>query len=117
MEITVMNLTAKQQSPISFEQYVSGKFDCPWSDCRWVEGALVQVPLESGQNNAIALDQPHTRHLYGRSPNCLARGPFSLPQRVPKAFLKTTLLSQIRPLSVIAGLALHSPRPCRRPDH
>ena len=48
-----MNLTVKQPS-VSFEQYVAGQFDCPWSDCLWVDGELVEVPPESGLNNAIA---------------------------------------------------------------
>jgi len=48
-----MNLVAKTV-PVTFEQYVSRAFECPWSDCRWAEGELVPVPPEYGQNNEIA---------------------------------------------------------------
>lgn len=48
-----MNLVANTK-PVTFEQYMTGIFDCPWSDCRWVEGELVPVPPEYGQNNEIA---------------------------------------------------------------
>ena len=49
-----MSVAIKRPSIITFENYVAGNFDCPWSDCLWVDGELVQVPPESGQNNAIA---------------------------------------------------------------
>ncbi|MEM9219605.1 MAG: Uma2 family endonuclease [Cyanobacteria bacterium P01_F01_bin.150] len=39
---------------VSFEQYVSGQFECPWSDCVWVDGEIVEVAPESGRNNRIA---------------------------------------------------------------
>ena len=39
---------------MSFEQYISGDFEYPWSDCLWVDGDIIEVAPESGQNNSIA---------------------------------------------------------------
>ncbi|MEM9219003.1 MAG: Uma2 family endonuclease [Cyanobacteria bacterium P01_F01_bin.150] len=52
---------------ISFEQYVSGQFECPWSDCIWVDGEIVQVAPESGQNNNIAIFLTLEFGFYSRS--------------------------------------------------
>ena len=60
-----MNLTVKQPK-VTFEEYVAGQFDCPWSDCLWVEGELVEVPPESGLNNAIAIFLTVEFKLYAR---------------------------------------------------
>lgn len=50
-----MNLTTKAPVSITFEQYISGAFECPWSDCVWVDGEIIEVPPESGRNNQIAI--------------------------------------------------------------
>ena len=49
-----MNIAIKDPLHMTFEQYVTGQFDCPWSDCLWVEGDIVEVPPETGLNNEIA---------------------------------------------------------------
>ena len=52
---------------MSFEQYVSGQFECPWSDCVWVDGEIVAVAPESGQNNSIAIFLTLEFGFYSRS--------------------------------------------------
>ncbi|MEM9217821.1 MAG: Uma2 family endonuclease [Cyanobacteria bacterium P01_F01_bin.150] len=49
-----MNLITQPISQISFEQYMAGEFECPWSDCRWESGEIVPVPPEYGENNEIS---------------------------------------------------------------
>ena len=52
---------------MSFEQYISGQFECPWSDCIWVDGEIVEVAPESGRNNSIAVFLTLEFGLYSRS--------------------------------------------------
>ncbi|MEM9219004.1 MAG: Uma2 family endonuclease [Cyanobacteria bacterium P01_F01_bin.150] len=54
---------------ISFEQYVSGQFECPWSDCVWVDGEIVEVAPESGQNNQIAFRLAVKFEIYSQTKN------------------------------------------------
>ena len=54
---------------ISFEQYIAGEFEEPWSDCVWVDGEIVEVAPESGQNNRIAFKLAVKFELYSEAQN------------------------------------------------
>ncbi|MGK7887883.1 MAG: Uma2 family endonuclease [Leptolyngbyaceae cyanobacterium] len=64
-----MNITTKVPIHVTFEQYVSGGFECSWSDYVWVDGELLEVALESGKNNRIARLLAFKFELYSQARN------------------------------------------------